>query len=78
MTYIRRKDVTDKIANKYEAVKVAALEARRLNERARSLGVSLPGKLTTLAVQRLIDGKIEPYDRLERASQLQLDSYSSK
>jgi len=70
LTYIRRKDVTDRIENKFEAVKVAALEARRLNDRARSLGISLPGKLTTLSINRLVDGKIEYYDKLERAAQM--------
>ena len=70
MTYIRRKDVTDVIPNKFEAIKVAALEARRLNDRARNLGVALPGKLTSTAVQRLIDGKIDHYDQRERLRQL--------
>lgn len=70
MTYIRRKDVTDVIPNKFEAIKVAALEARRLNDRARTLGVALPGKLTSTAVQRLIDGKIDHYDQRERLRQL--------
>ncbi len=70
MTYIRRKDVTDVIPNKFEAIKVAALEARRLNDRARNLGVALPGKLTSTAVQRLIDGKIDHYDQRDRLRQL--------
>ena len=78
MTYIRRKDVTDRIPNKFEAVKVAALEARRLNDRARSLGVNLPGKLTTLSIQRLVDGKIEYYDRLARAARLQEEQESGE
>ena len=67
MTYIPRQKVTDLIPNKFEAIKVAALEARRLNDRARVYGVTLPGKITTLAVARLIDGKVEWYDRKERA-----------
>lgn len=66
MTYIRRKDVTDVVPNKFEAIKIAALEARRLNDRARTLGASLPGKLTSTAVRRLIDGKVEHYDQRER------------
>lgn len=70
MTYIRRRDVTDKISNKFEAIKVMALESRRLNDRARSVGIVLPGKLTTIAVNRLIDGKIEHFDQRERAAQL--------
>ena len=59
MTYIPRQKVTELIPNKFEAIKIAALEARRLNERARVYGVTLPGKITSLAVDRLIDGKVE-------------------
>jgi DNA-directed RNA polymerase subunit K/omega len=68
MTYIQRKDVTNRIPNKFEAIKIAALEARRLNDRARAVSANLPGKLTTIAVQRLIDGKILYYDKRERAA----------
>lgn len=67
MTYIPRHKVTDLIPNKFQAIKVAALEARRLNDRARMYNVSLPGKITTLAVNRLIEGKVEFYDAKERA-----------
>jgi DNA-directed RNA polymerase subunit K/omega len=71
MTYIPRHKVTKLISNKYEAIKVAALEARRLNERARMLGVALPGKITSIAVSRLLDGKVRYFDERERAAQLQ-------
>jgi len=71
MTYIRRKDVTDVIPNKFEAIKVAALEARRLNDRARAVGATLPGKLTTIAIQRLIANKVKHFDERERLQQLQ-------
>ena len=73
MTYIPRHKVTQLIPNKFKAIKIAALEARRLNERARMYNVSLPGKITTLAVDRLIDGKIEYYDMKERARQVRLE-----
>jgi DNA-directed RNA polymerase subunit K/omega len=73
MTYIPRQKVTALIPNKFEAIKIAALEARRLNERARMYNVSLPGKITTLAVDRLIEGKIEYYDQKERARQVRLE-----
>ena len=46
MTYIPRQKVTKLIPNKFEAIKVAALEARRLNDRARTYNVALPGKIT--------------------------------
>ncbi len=73
MTYIPRHKVTALIPNKFEAIKVAALEARRLNERARMFGVSLPGKITTLAIDRLIAGKVEFYDQKERARLARLE-----
>jgi hypothetical protein len=73
MTYIPRQKVTQLIPNKFKAIKIAALEARRLNERARMYNVSLPGKITTLAVDRLLDGKIEFYDQKERARQVRLE-----
>ena len=73
MTYIPRHKVIALIPNKFEAITVAALEARRLNERARMFGVELPGKITTLAVSRLIEGKIEYYDKKERAREARLE-----
>ena len=73
MTYIPRQKVTQLIPNKFEAIKIAALEARRLNDRARMYNVSLPGKITTLAVDRLIDGKIEYFDQKERARLARLE-----
>ena len=73
MTYIPRQKVTALIPNKFEAIKVAALEARRLNDRARNYNVNLPGKITTLAVDRLIAGKVEYYDIKERARQVRLE-----
>jgi DNA-directed RNA polymerase subunit K/omega len=73
MTYIPRQKVIDLIPNKFEAIKVASLEARRLNARARTLSINLPGKITTLAVSRLLDGKVTYYDRREREAQLKAD-----
>ena len=65
--------MTALIPNKFKAIKIAALEARRLNERARNYNVALPGKITTLAVDRLIDGKVEYYDVKERARLARLE-----
>jgi len=73
MTYIPRHLVTKLIPNKFKAIKIVALEARRLNDRARTYNVSLPGKITTLAVDRLIDGKVDYYDTKERARQVRLE-----
>ena len=71
MTYIPRHKVTRLIPNKFEAIKVAALEARRLNARARTLGVSLPGKITSLAVRRLLSGQVVYFNERERWIALQ-------
>lgn len=71
MTYIPRKDVTALIPNKFEAIRVAALEARRLNARAHTLDVALPGKITSLAVSRLLTGKVSWFDRREREIAMQ-------
>jgi len=74
MTYIPRHKVTDLIPNKFEAIKVAALEARRLNARARTLDVNLPGKITTLAISRLLEGKVSWYDRRERELEMKREA----
>ncbi len=71
MTYIPRHKVTRLIPNKFEAIKVVALEARRLNARARTLGVSLPGKITSLAVRRLLSGQVVYFNERERWIELQ-------
>jgi DNA-directed RNA polymerase subunit K/omega len=73
MTYIPRHKVTDLIPNKFEAIKIAAMEARRLNEKARTYNVNLPGKITSIAVDRLIDGKVEYFDVKERARLARLE-----
>ena len=73
MTYIPRHKVTDLIPNKFKAIKIAAMEARRLNDKARTYNVSLPGKITSIAVDRLIGGKVEYYDLKERARQARLE-----
>lgn len=70
MTYIPRHEVTKHVANKFEAIKIAALEARRLNAQAHMLGIVLPRKITTLAIERLLDGKVVHYDKKERAAKL--------
>ena len=73
MTYIPRHKVTDLIPNKFEAIKIAAMEARRLNEKARTYNVNLPGKITSIAVDRLIDGTVEYFDVKERARLARLE-----
>ena len=78
MTYISRQKVTDLIPNKFEAIRIAALEARRLNARARSLDVALQGKITSLAIKRLLSGKVSWYDRREREILLKQEQAESQ
>ena len=44
--------------NKYELVIVAAREARHLNELSRITGEPLPGKVTTIAITRVLDEEV--------------------
>ncbi len=78
MTYVPRHKVTSLIPNKFEAIKVAALEARRLNARARFLGVSLPGKITSVAIRRLLEGQVRWYDEKQRWAELQRERESQR
>ena len=69
MTYIPRRDVTDVIPNKFEAIRVLALECRRLNDELRQREESTDHKITSLAVDRLREGSIQYYDARERREQ---------
>lgn len=69
MTYIPVFRILEHIPNKFEAIKVAALECRRLNDKLQALEINEERKITTLAVERLIDGKIGYYDARERREQ---------
>ena len=55
MTYIPRREITSIIPNKFEAIRVLALECRRLNDeiRAREEG-GIEGKLTSMAVEQTL------------------------
>jgi len=37
------------------------------------MDLTIPGKITTMAVDRLIDGKVEYYDAKERARMMRLE-----
>ena len=70
MTYIPRRDITDLIPNKFEAIRVLALECRRLNDEMRARDDNdYEGKLTTLAVSHMLEGKVTYYDAKERREQ---------
>lgn len=47
-------------SNKYELAIVAAREARRLNEWCKRTGETLPGKVTAVALERVLRGEV-PY-----------------
>jgi DNA-directed RNA polymerase omega subunit len=44
--------------NKYELVIIAAREARHLNELARLTGEALPGKVTAIALERVLKDEV--------------------
>lgn len=51
--------ILQRIDNRYEAIRVIAREARNINNILRFSGQELEEKPTTLAVNRLIEGKLE-------------------
>ncbi|MBN1884091.1 MAG: DNA-directed RNA polymerase subunit omega [Candidatus Krumholzibacteriota bacterium] len=51
--------VLDRIPNRYEAIRVIAKEARRINTIIRLSGEEIEMKPTTIAMNRLIDGKVK-------------------
>ena len=57
--------LTDVITNKYEAVRVIAKEARRINSLLiRGAQTEIEEKPTMMALRRLLDGKVK-YDYIE-------------
>jgi len=58
--------VLDRIDNRYEAIRVIAIEARRINTLVRLSGEELDEKPTTIAIRRTIEGKVKyKYERQE-------------
>ena len=45
-------------SNKYELAIIAAREARRLNEWVKRTGETLPGKVTAVALERVLRGEV--------------------
>lgn len=62
---IMLEDLEEVVDNKYLAVNIAARRARRLNEGERSVITSSAKKPSTIALQELVQGKLEY--RLEEA-----------
>ena len=69
MTYVPVKDILSHIPNKFEAVRVIALECRRMNDRLRAAEIVDEGKITSKSITRLVDGKVDYYDARERREQ---------
>jgi DNA-directed RNA polymerase omega subunit len=51
--------ILDIIPNRYEAVRVMAKEARRINQILVSAGEEIEEKPTTVAMKRLMSGKVK-------------------
>jgi len=51
--------ILERIDNRYEAIRVIAKEARRINTLIRLSGEEFEEKPTTIAVRRTIDGKVK-------------------
>jgi DNA-directed RNA polymerase omega subunit len=47
------------VPNRYEAIRVMAKEARRINSLIRKAGEELEEKPTSIAMNRVIDGKVK-------------------
>ena len=51
--------IIEVIPNRYEAVRIMAKEARRINTLIRLSGEEIEEKPTSIAMKRLIDGKVK-------------------
>ncbi len=51
--------ILDKVPNRYEAIRVAAKEARRVNTLIKLSGEEIEEKPTTIALKRLVEGKVK-------------------
>lgn len=61
MRKITVEEIWERFPNKYEAIVVAAQEARRLSKIAREQNIKLPRKPTILAMECLVRGEIKYY-----------------
>lgn len=69
MTYIPRREITARIPNKFEAIRVLALECRRLNDMMRAREETTDRKISSMAVERLFSDQVDYYDARERREQ---------
>jgi DNA-directed RNA polymerase omega subunit len=59
MDHTSTEKILEVIPNRYEAVRIMAKEARRINTLIRLSGEEIEEKPTTIAIKRLIDGKVK-------------------
>lgn len=60
--------ILESIDNRYEAIRVIAKEARRINTLIRLSGEELDEKPTTIAINRMVEGKVK-YEYEEQEEQ---------
>lgn len=51
--------ILERVDNRYEAIRVIAKEARRINALIRLSGEEIEEKPTTIAIRRMIEGKVK-------------------
>jgi DNA-directed RNA polymerase omega subunit len=51
--------ILDSVSNRYEAIRVIAREARRVNTLIRLSGEEIEDKPTSIAIRRLVEGKVK-------------------
>jgi DNA-directed RNA polymerase omega subunit len=51
--------ILERVDNRYEAIRVIAKEARRINALIRLSGEEIEEKPTTIAIKRMIEGKVK-------------------
>jgi DNA-directed RNA polymerase omega subunit len=51
--------ILKRVPNRYEAIRVMAKEARRVNQLIRKAGEEIEQKPTTIAMKRVVDGKVK-------------------
>lgn len=69
MTYVPVNDILEHVPNKFEAIRVLALECRRLNDRLRAAEMGDDQKMTTKAIDHMTSGQVRYYDARERREQ---------
>ncbi len=59
MEKISMEKILDQVGNRYEAIRVIAREARRINALLKHSGEEVEDKPTTIAMKRLVEGKVK-------------------